>query len=86
MVPFGLRGEHLAGARRTSEGQRQALLPGLGVSWAGPACGSPLSYKTLLMCPLVYRSSVNKAEGKKSKREERREERRGGGREKGRAV
>lgn len=77
MVPFGLRGEHLGGARRTSEGHRQALLPGLGVPWAGPACGNTLSYKALLMCPLlcVDHQSIKQKERREGGR---REERKGG--------
>ena len=63
------------GGRRTSGGHRQALLPGLGVTWACPVCGNTLGCKTLLMRPLlgVDRQSIKQKERREEGRKEARE-------------
>ena len=75
--PLGCVGGTWEGVRRTSGGHTQALLPGLGVTWACLVCGNTLSCTTLLMCPLLC------IDHQSIKQKERREEGRKEGREKG---
>lgn len=73
--PLGCMGGIWEGARRTSGGHRQALLPGLGVTWPCPVCGNTLSCKPLLMHPLlcVHCQSIKQKERREGGRREGRE-------------
>ena len=73
--PLGCVGGTWGGCRRTSGGHRQALLPGLGVTWACPVFGNTLSCITLLMRPLlgVDRQSIKQKERREEGRKEARE-------------